>query len=196
MENPFIDSIFDLLLAQNHPLKIHQLSQLIKPLQQTQLDADPNLHLYKLNFLLMNALYQLQQQLADDYTLQISSLHIELKAKTKGEQGQNIALQGDAKLGEFYLDWQNYQATEEEVDALLTHFWQNLHRSSQPSADTYQQALALFNLPEDASFQQVKKRWRQLALTYHPDRSGHPPELFQRYLAAWQVLKCNRDCIS
>ncbi|MCE2571383.1 DNA-J related domain-containing protein [Motilimonas eburnea] len=197
MDNPLIDPLFELLISEPGPFKIHQLAQLIKPLRQTQLDADANLHLYKLNFLIMNALFQLKQELADDYELLISSLHIELVARSPK---QLLAQQGEPSLQTglqaFYLDWQNYQATKAEVDALLNQFWQALQAPRATAECSRQQALAIFELPPNASALQIKRRWRQLALRHHPDRSQEPAANFQRYLAAWQVLKCNHDCIS
>ncbi|MFO6422737.1 DNA-J related domain-containing protein [Motilimonas sp. KMU-193] len=189
MDNPLIDIIFELLLEQTEPLKIHEISQRVKPLQQTVLAEDNNLHLYRLNFLIMNALYQLQQQLIGEYTLNISALQIELIANPATTLDHELSAASSDNLRRFYLDWHNYQASVDEVNALLTQFWQQFGQANQSAALTRQQALALFQLPQDASMQQIKQRWRKLALSSHPDRNAHPPESFQRYLAAWQVLK-------
>ncbi|MCE2596262.1 DnaJ domain-containing protein [Motilimonas cestriensis] len=196
MENPFIDPIFELLLDAQQPLKVHDISHALKPLQQTELDQDPNRHLFKLNFLIMNALYQLQDELINEYHLQISSLHIELQVKPESDiQLVNTNITNNLKA--YYLDWQNYQTSAEEIAQLLAQFWQQFQRQhKQPTSLTKLQALEIFQLNKDATFAEIKQRWRKLALIYHPDRGSHSPEKFKQYLAAWQALKDIHVCIS
>jgi DnaJ-domain-containing protein 1 len=50
-----------------------------------------------------------------------------------------------------------------------------------------QQALAVLGLPPDATRQQIKRRYRELAKKYHPDRGGDQKEM-RRIIAAYQVL--------
>ncbi|MGH2495414.1 MAG: J domain-containing protein [Ktedonobacteraceae bacterium] len=50
-----------------------------------------------------------------------------------------------------------------------------------------QQALAVLGLPPDATNQQIKRRYRELAKKYHPDRGGGQREM-QRIIAAYQLL--------
>jgi curved DNA-binding protein CbpA len=50
-----------------------------------------------------------------------------------------------------------------------------------------QQALALMGLPSTATRQQIKRRYRELAKKYHPDRGGDSREM-QRLVAAYQLL--------
>ena len=66
-----------------------------------------------------DGLYQLQAQLAPEQHLQIASLHIELVSKQTGN-----ALESHDPLRDYYLDWQNFDTTSDEIDALLTDFWQ------------------------------------------------------------------------
>ena len=196
MENPFTDPIFEILLNANQPLKIHEISQALKPLQQTELDKDPNRHLFKLNFLIMNALYQLQHELSNEYWIHISCLHIALQPKPNSPAQQSVTAQPE-HLKSYYLDWQNYHTSADVIAQLLADFWQQLHMpASKPNTLSRREALALFELNEGASFNEIKNRWRKLALIYHPDRGVHSPERFKRYLAAWQALKYKHDCIS
>ncbi|MCE0558184.1 MULTISPECIES: DNA-J related domain-containing protein [unclassified Motilimonas] len=196
MENPFIEPIFELLLNTQQPLKIHDIGQALKPLQQAQLDDDPNSHLFKLNFLIMNALYQLQDELINEYYLQISSLHIELLVKPERDI-QLVNTSTTHNLKAYYLDWQNYLTSNEEIAQLLAQFWQQFQQQpTQPSSLSEQQALELFQLNEDATFAEIKQRWRELALIYHPDRGYQSPEKFKQYHAAWQALKNIHVCIS
>ena len=50
-----------------------------------------------------------------------------------------------------------------------------------------QQALGVLGLPPDATKQQIKRRYRELAKKYHPDRGGDQREM-QRIIAAYQLL--------
>ncbi len=50
-----------------------------------------------------------------------------------------------------------------------------------------QQALSVLGLPPNATRQQIKRRYRQLAKQNHPDRGGDPREM-QRIIAAYTFL--------
>ena len=50
-----------------------------------------------------------------------------------------------------------------------------------------QQALAVLGLPPDATRQQIKRRYRELAKKYHPDRGGDQKEM-RRIIVAYQLL--------
>lgn len=50
-----------------------------------------------------------------------------------------------------------------------------------------QQALAVLGLPPDATRQQIKRRYRELAKKYHPDLGGDQKEM-RRIIAAYQLL--------
>ncbi len=50
-----------------------------------------------------------------------------------------------------------------------------------------QQALAVLGLPSDATRQEIKRRYRELAKKYHPDRGGDQQEM-RRIIAAYQLL--------
>ena len=54
-----------------------------------------------------------------------------------------------------------------------------------------QQALAVLGLPPDATHQQIKRRYRELAKKYHPDKGGDQREM-QRIIAAYQLLMKNQ----
>ena len=191
MGNPLIDEIFYLLLEQ--PVwKVHTLtSALSESGKIEQLDNDPQKDLFKRNFLVMNALYQLQTQLAPEQQLQIASLHIELV----NEQISN-ALENHDPLRDYYLDWQNYDTTSDEIDAMLTDFWQRFSSYSPKRVIlslSQQQLLELqqaWQLPTDFSEKQLQKRWRQLALKHHPDRQGCAIE-FKKIQHEYEQLKAS-----
>ncbi|TMN61092.1 molecular chaperone DnaJ, partial [Pseudoalteromonas sp. S1727] len=78
MLNPLIDEIFELILTKDTWM-VHTLA--LKLQQQgaiDSLDIQPDRDLFKRNFLIMNALYQLQQQLHPSQHLAIASLQITL----------------------------------------------------------------------------------------------------------------------
>lgn len=50
-----------------------------------------------------------------------------------------------------------------------------------------QQALTVLGLPPDATRQQIKRRYRELAKQHHPDRGGDEREM-QRIIAAYHLL--------
>ena len=50
-----------------------------------------------------------------------------------------------------------------------------------------QKALAVLELPPNATRQQIKRRYRVLAKKHHPDRGGDPQQM-QRIIAAYEVL--------
>ncbi|MCG9707599.1 DnaJ domain-containing protein [Pseudoalteromonas shioyasakiensis] len=191
MVNPLIDEIFYLLLEQ--PVwKVHTLtSALSESGKIEQLDNDPQKDLFKRNFLVMNALYQLQTQLAPEQQLQIASLHIELV----NEQISN-ALENHDPLRDYYLDWQNYDTTSDEIDAMLTDFWQRFSSYSPKRVIlslSQQQLLELqqaWQLPTNFSEKQLQKRWRQLALKHHPDRQGCAIE-FKKIQLEYEQLKAS-----
>jgi len=53
-----------------------------------------------------------------------------------------------------------------------------------------QQALAVLGLPPDATRQEIKRRYRELAKKNHPDRGGDQKEM-RRIIAAYQLLMKN-----
>ena len=172
--------------------KVHTLtSALSESGKIEQLDNDPQKDLFKRNFLVMNALYQLQTQLAPEQQLQIASLHIELV----NEQISN-ALENHDPLRDYYLDWQNYDTTSDEIDAMLTDFWQRFSSYSPKRVIlslSQQQLLELqqaWQLPTDFSEKQLQKRWRQLALKHHPDRQGCAIE-FKKIQHEYEQLKAS-----
>ncbi|MBV0932629.1 DNA-J related domain-containing protein [Marinobacterium weihaiense] len=82
------------------------------------LTDDSLLALFRKHFIIMNALYDLQEILWDEErrVLNISPLHIELH-KSRGEDDR---VQCNTPLSEYYLDWQNFEQTlAEDVDRLM-----------------------------------------------------------------------------
>lgn len=171
MVNPLIDEIFDLLLQQQK-WKVHTLADSLRNYSDfNNLDADPQKNIFKRNFLLMNALFQLQQQVLPTKQLLISSLHIELL-----HQHSNSSVSPHQPLRDYYLDWQNYDTEREEIDTLLQRFWQQFSRYAKTSrvleSGQLKELTTAWQLPQDYSIKELQKRWRQQALLHHPDKQG------------------------
>ncbi|MGO2168586.1 MAG: DNA-J related domain-containing protein [Pseudoalteromonas sp.] len=83
MLNPLIDEIFGLIFN-GQVWQVHSLATKLKSQGAISvLDSLPERDLFKRNFLMMNALYQLQQ-------LQISGLHIKLITKATNLHYKNL----------------------------------------------------------------------------------------------------------
>ncbi len=178
MDNPLLTSIDDLLRAA--PNTVWSEHQLLKALvDQHCLDphyARESLSLFRAHFLVMNALFQLQQTYLEQNLgfLSISALHIELSTQAlSGERQLGIGAQ--QPLASYYLDWQHFRnANDASVDDLLSQFWQRFMRPSKRD-----KALALLGLEASASDADIKKKYRQRVMACHPDRGGDGDELIE-----------------
>lgn len=168
--NPLLAPLLALLRQASGSYKVHELlaelrrRELIPPLP-----GDEQQQLFRLNFLIMNALYQLQAELHDEgWWLLISTLDIRLEPLAPRNTASALA-QGEA-LRSYYLDWQVFWQTDrDEVEALLGSFWQACERDEHRA-----EALTLFALPAGAGPDAIRRRWRELALQHHPDRGAMP----------------------
>ncbi|WP_421159616.1 DNA-J related domain-containing protein [Aeromonas dhakensis] len=182
--NPLLAPLLALLRQASGSYKVHELlaelrrQELIPPLP-----GDEQQQLFRLNFLIMNALYQLQAELHDEgWWLLISTLDIRLEPLTPRNAAS--ALTRGEPLRSYYLDWQVFWQTDrEEVEALLGSFWRACERDEHRA-----EALALFALPTGAGPDAIRRRWRELALQHHPDRGGDA-DTFIRLRWAWEHLK-------
>ncbi|MGS0536911.1 DNA-J related domain-containing protein [Pseudoalteromonas sp. SaAl2] len=194
MLNPLIDVIFELILTKR-VWKVHTLAlELTNNGTMATLDEDPHRDLFKRNFLIMNALFQLQKQLAPTQYLQIASLHIELC-----EVSQSNPLSQVDPLRDYYLNWQNYDTSITEIEALLDGFWQGFDtkkdNKQQLEPHTRSALLKQWQLAEDATLKMIQKRWRQLAFLYHPDKSAEDEEIFKRIREEYEQLKASCSVI-
>jgi len=190
IENPLIWPILALIEASEESSQIHHLAiELQKNGLLEKLDKDPNKDLFKRNFLLMNALYQLQAILLPDQWLQVEAMNIQLSEYPPENTEQ--ALDQTSALRSYYLDWQHFETKPDDIEAMLTGFWQRYHQTISPSINTIDKsnALQIFGLGTQATEQQIRKKWRQLALELHPDRATGDKDKFLKACEAWQVLK-------
>ena len=121
MINPVLPQVLSLLRI--HPEGISEY-WLLRELERQQLFdevvAGGLLDLYRKHFLIMNALYDLQEVLWQEErrVLDISPSHIELhERQTSGERAEPDWY---PLLSEYYLDWHYYRDTsEQDVQCLL-----------------------------------------------------------------------------
>lgn len=188
-DNPLVWPVLETLRNIGGRWKVHTLaSYLDEQGYMPDLDVSADKALFKRNFLLMNALYQLQEDLYPDSYVQVQAMDICLMDPGESE---SVAIEADDPLRSYYTDWQNYQADEEEVRRLLNEFWQRYRNHHGGTGESYsrQEALKLFGLSSSATQHEIRKRWRRLALKWHPDRDAGDADKFRRYCAAWSVLR-------
>ncbi|MCH8532663.1 MAG: DnaJ domain-containing protein [Saccharospirillum sp.] len=143
--------------------------------------TDPLL-LFQHHFVLMHALYRLQQQWwrQGKGLLEIRPLNICFRVEVSSTEQ---ALSQDLSLAEYYLDWRNLAREDSaSVDALLTGFWKKLL-----DTERRPEALETLGLPETANKDEVRQRYRQLVQQHHPDKGGDPA-VFQEVQAAYESL--------
>ncbi|ELI6425939.1 DnaJ domain-containing protein [Vibrio harveyi] len=190
MENPLLWPILDILRKQPSNWKVHTLAHdLSQKGYIQQLDESPDKDLFKRNFLLMNALYQLQETLYPDGWLQVEAMNIVLMSSIEASRH---SVDTNDPLREYYLDWKNYEADEGEVRRLLNDFWSRYQRyiGGNVSDDLDRsKALHLFELDADATRTEIRRQWRKLALRWHPDRENGNADRFRVLCNAWNVLR-------
>lgn len=192
MKNPLVVPVLDILQQAEDQLSIAEMLDLLQQPLQSLFETSDHRHLaiYQTNFLIMNALFQLQVELAAQGAfLEVSTLCIQIhgaKAHSANSASAENALadnSANGSLAEFYLDWQNYQATEDEVVSLLNDFW-----SFYSATDKQEQAMAQLGLTNDADWPSIKSAYQRLAATHHPDKGGDSAQ-FLAIRQAYEVLR-------
>lgn len=186
--NPLIPPILNLLRTSPEGLSEHQL---IKQLQRdAALEDDAmrgDLGLFQTHFLVMNALYRLQDGLRDEgLLLQIDPLCIRLVSRESGEAGPDRLPVQDEPLRRYYLEWDHLHSTDEsDVAALLQGFWER-YFAIERQAD----ALRLLELAgeEAPSWARIQRQYRLQAAKHHPDKGGDS-DRFIEIREAYELLR-------
>lgn len=153
-------------------------------------DDDARLALFQKHFLVMNALYRLQDTLwrEENLWLSISPLRIALDISMNdvdetNSANNNIASYGGNALRDYYLDWNQLIGTDSAaVTELLSAFWRRY-----AAHDGRAEALAVLQLDSEADNAAVKRQYRRLAAVTHPDRGGDAAQ-FLAIRAAYEIL--------
>ncbi|MCG9721098.1 DNA-J related domain-containing protein [Shewanella sp. Isolate7] len=192
-DNPLIWPLLTLLQRSNRSWKVHHLAAALqeKGLMR-ELDVDPQKALFKQNFLLMNALFELQAMLLPGSYLQVKAMEIQIFRIPPSNLDTQLS-QDDA-LRSYYLDWQHYDTCPDIIQEMLESFWQRYedYIGTRHNALPKRQALQVFELDQDATDREIRKQWRKLALQWHPDRDGGDAAQFKRVCEAWQTLRESR----
>ena len=156
----------------------------------TGLAQEEELALFQKHFITMNALYQIQLSLWESHRvyLDITSVRVSiiqnLSDSDSGKDNQASELVESAAVREYYLDWSNYENTDqEEVLHMLNGFWEMYC-----SQDKVHSAYDTLELSHSEPFDVVKKQYRKLAAKYHPDKGGNSAD-FIALRQAYEVIK-------
>lgn len=191
-DNPLIWPLLSLLQASNQSWKVHHLAAELqaKGLMQ-DLDNNPEKALFKRNFLLMNALFNLQSILLPNSYLHVKAMEIQIFRILPSNLDQQLST--DDALRDYYLDWGNYDTCPNVIQEMLASFWSRYedYIGANPTDMHHCRALSVFELNEDATDKDISKQWRRLALKWHPDREGGDAIKFKQVCEAWQTLRRN-----
>ena len=169
-DNPLTIPVLELLHANPDGLSEYEIITALKA-QGLYIDAmdDSSMELYTGHFLVMNALYALQQELlGDGFYLRISPMENRLVPARAGDHGELRAESADAALSTYYLDWRNLDTmTADGVEKLLGGFWERFS-----AVDRRPNALAVLGVDANSGWDDIKAAYRRLAAQHHPDRGG------------------------
>lgn len=169
--NPLVAPIEEILRQSESSLSEYELLKaLALKADDFGEDAPPgsDLALFRQHFLIMNALYTLQPKFWDQgLKLTISALEIRL-FQIEGSEQNELSLESDQAVREYYLDWDEFTSSNDEtVTKLLDSFWTRYFNQ-----DKYTEALKVLGIQEAEDKQTVKNRYRKLASIHHPDKGG------------------------
>lgn len=148
-----------------------------------------DLELFRSHFFLFHVLYRLRDKLLEEkrYVLTIFCLEIKLHPYSEWAlypEEQSDALAEADPVREYYLDLENMEKVgEEDVKKMIQDFFGKLEAYYRSDED-----LAVLGLPPGASMNEVRKKYRSLAFTHHPDHGGDEGE-FRRIHEAMTRLE-------
>ena len=188
MHNPLLADILTLLKSSPAGISEYAIHQALAEHESIKTpNGDSQLCLFKKHFMVMNALYQLKQQLwqSEQRVLNISPLSITL-SDAQISSSENSTLAEPDTLSAYYLDEINFQNTSEaDVKKLLDNFWQRF-----VSNDERHTALNQLDLDGNATHEQIEQRYRQLVAQHHPDRGGQTKDFVSIRQAYEVLIKC------
>jgi len=188
--NPVLGPLLGFLKSNVDAVSEFELMLQLKPyLKAAEPTEDSQLVLFQNHFLIMNALYQLQEKLQEEgKNLFVSPLKIYLESI--GSSDEKYLTKGDVNplLKSYYLDWDNFIGTSaDDVETLLDGFWRQ-YLVSDKRAD----ALVRLGLDADASWKTIRSRYRSLAAKNHPDKGGNILQ-FIEVREAYEILSDSNE---
>jgi len=179
-DNPLVIVILKILRDTHESLSLYKLIKILEKSGYKLADDDSKesneMVLFRKNFIVMNALYQIKSDLCSTgMELFISSLKIELiPVSTDKEKDLTVQI-ADEALSKYYLDWENFHMIDEAgVEKLLESFWVCFtnHEKNQNYIDKRLDSLQVLGLESSASWKDIQQTYRQLITVYHPDKGG------------------------
>ena len=191
MRNPLIATILNLLKRNLEGISEFNILKALKEQfpEFNQLAEDDNLQLFRQHFLIMNALYQLQASLWHDEKLALSISALQIKIlptkQLNHAEGTELSINRDTKLAAYYLDWNEYEKTDEvEVSRLLNSFYQRMNSEGDKHS-----ALNILKIDTPTpSKTEIKQHYRNLVKKHHPDAGGNPETFIEIRQAYEQLL--------
>lgn len=198
--NPLVLPILTILKNNNEPLGLFDLMQSLEvqgyELVNESDDLSYEVQMFRKNFAVMNALYQIKKDIIDTgYSLYISSLKIllckstEMRSLVSDDELDSHAV--DQKMSNYYLDWANCESTDEQaINQLLNDFWSryNDYQKTQDLHDRRLDSLKILELESTASWDDIQRSYRSKIAQSHPDRGGNSRR-FIEIREAFQNLK-------
>ena len=190
IHNPLKRPILEILKNATKPLKEYELHSTLGGLSFSELikDCSNDLTLFRKHFLVMNALYELHNELLPEgIYLHISVLEIYLKEITPSQSKEKTLSTDSAfqKLSLYYLDWQHFDKTNDnDVSDLLQNFWRKFLANEEKT-----QSLQCLELSHETSWPEIQQRYKQLCQQHHPDKGGDNL-YFIEIRQAYDNLKC------
>ncbi|MCV2885580.1 hypothetical protein OE749_12845 [Aestuariibacter sp. AA17] len=151
-----------------------------------------SLRMFQTHFILFHALYLLRDTMREtenkDVEISVQRIQIVELPSRKGEPLTSDLVHED-KLRQYYLDISNLNETgKEDVEQLLDGFWKAMGHGAHYTEEEIQHAFAHFSLDENTTFTEVKRRYRSMMLSVHPDKGGNRTDA-QMTEAAYRQLK-------
>ncbi|MCW8932717.1 MAG: molecular chaperone DnaJ [Gammaproteobacteria bacterium] len=190
MHNPLKRPILEILKESSKPLKEYDLHTILGGAAFAEFidNCSLDLSLFRKHFLVMNALYELHDELlSEGIHLHISALAIYLEevVQTIPEEKALSTDTGFQKLSEYYQDWQHFNKTNDnDVSNLLQQFWKKFLANEEKA-----QSLNCLELEESANWPEIQQKYKQLCQLHHPDKGGDSL-YFLEIRQAYDNLKC------
>ncbi|MDP2155819.1 MAG: DNA-J related domain-containing protein [Sulfuricella sp.] len=141
------------------------------------------LSLFQCHFILYHHLYRLRDDLWNDRQGDLAIHCLKIALHPYPDDAGRLPATPDP-LRDYYLDLTHLEKTgKQEVLELLDTFWLRFVRHDQRA-----EALAALGLADPVDDPEIKRRYRELAMEHHPDRSGEVEKL-QAINAAMELLE-------
>lgn len=148
------------------------------------------LFMFQTHFMLYHALYKLREQWLKEQYAVIDIMLSRFVIYPYDNSPQDLPVV-DNGLRAYYLDLNNIEISQEDVESLLNSFWKRFLAGESVSLEQLAEAYQHLELAENCSDIELRKRFKALSLTHHPDRGGNEEE-FRLMQSAYELIKASR----